>query len=385
MPTPPEKVDYYALLDLPVNATTEAIHTNYKVLSEAFDLSNFPPGTHRRNAEEMLKSIQSAFEILSNPEKRRAYDATQRGGVDHGPASTKSDSKASKEQDSRGWPLLPPRIRGVLWMSRLLNEGQDYNSTQNYSGSFHGRMQELACSFVQSCREAVPSCIIQWNDKLIANDSAFAFNCFNGPLPGSDCYIMVDVVFGRLVNTVNVRIQHRIIRFLPLRARIGRFCLRIGVATAFLLASAAVAFLIPLGPDMACVILISLALLQVNVDGRIAFPKWTQVALSVDIRKFPEGGTDVYFMRFSSLLTYIVIVAIVTYIVFSLSGITRLNWFGPRVIFWTGLCVTLHSLSRFDPLKPRDFVPGRIPWAHDNTAIRDAIVNAVIRTIRPRE
>jgi hypothetical protein len=62
--------DYYAILDVPQNATTEEIRLAYRKKARLFhpDLSADP------NAEERFREINEAYEILADSEKRRAYD-----------------------------------------------------------------------------------------------------------------------------------------------------------------------------------------------------------------------------------------------------------------------------------------------------------------------
>lgn len=62
--------DYYAILDIPQNATTEEIRLAYRRKARVFhpDLSADP------NAEERFREINEAYEILADSEKRRAYD-----------------------------------------------------------------------------------------------------------------------------------------------------------------------------------------------------------------------------------------------------------------------------------------------------------------------
>lgn len=62
--------DYYAILDIPQNATTEEVRLAYRKKARLFhpDLSADP------NAEERFREINEAYEILADSEKRRTYD-----------------------------------------------------------------------------------------------------------------------------------------------------------------------------------------------------------------------------------------------------------------------------------------------------------------------
>ncbi len=69
-------MDYYAILDLPANATPEQIKANYRILVQLYHpdrLQHASPAV-RGYAEERLKKINAAYSVLSNPEKRASYD-----------------------------------------------------------------------------------------------------------------------------------------------------------------------------------------------------------------------------------------------------------------------------------------------------------------------
>ena len=82
--------DYYGILGVPLNATTSAIAREYRKL-----VSRYHPDKHQGNAledlaREKLIGINEAYEVLSNPERRAAYDAARRNpsvGSTSGPAN----------------------------------------------------------------------------------------------------------------------------------------------------------------------------------------------------------------------------------------------------------------------------------------------------------
>lgn len=62
--------DYYQILKVDTNATEEQIRNAYRILAREHhpDVSKHPA------AAEMFRDVQKAYEVLANPEQRRAYD-----------------------------------------------------------------------------------------------------------------------------------------------------------------------------------------------------------------------------------------------------------------------------------------------------------------------
>jgi DnaJ-class molecular chaperone len=64
--------DYYAVLGVPKNAAEKDIKSAYRKLARKWHPDANP--TNQKEAEEKFKDIQEAYEVLSDPEKRRKYD-----------------------------------------------------------------------------------------------------------------------------------------------------------------------------------------------------------------------------------------------------------------------------------------------------------------------
>ncbi len=67
------KKDYYEILGVPRNASQEEIKRAYRRLAMEYHPDRHPP-EKRKWAEEKFKEISEAYEVLSDPEKRRQYD-----------------------------------------------------------------------------------------------------------------------------------------------------------------------------------------------------------------------------------------------------------------------------------------------------------------------
>ncbi len=69
---PQGRKDYYAILGVPRDASQEEIKQAYRRLVKQWHPDLHPE--NRKEAEERFKEIQEAYEVLSDPEKRRQYD-----------------------------------------------------------------------------------------------------------------------------------------------------------------------------------------------------------------------------------------------------------------------------------------------------------------------
>ncbi len=65
--------DYYEILGVAKNATAEEIRKAFRKLAFKYH----PDRNHEPGAEQNFKKINEAYEVLSNPQKREAYDARQ--------------------------------------------------------------------------------------------------------------------------------------------------------------------------------------------------------------------------------------------------------------------------------------------------------------------
>lgn len=63
-------LDYYKILEVSKNATLEEIKKAYKKLALKFH----PDKNKSPDAEEKFKKISEAYQVLSDPQKRRTYD-----------------------------------------------------------------------------------------------------------------------------------------------------------------------------------------------------------------------------------------------------------------------------------------------------------------------
>ena len=65
---------FYEVLEVSENASEEIIEKAYKVLAKKYH-PDLQKDSQKKNAEEKMKIINEAYEVLGDSEKRKAYDA----------------------------------------------------------------------------------------------------------------------------------------------------------------------------------------------------------------------------------------------------------------------------------------------------------------------
>lgn len=71
-------INYYAVLDVSLDASREEITRTYRALMRLTHPDNFSEPDARQKAEERAKLINAAYAVLSRPEIRREYDQVMR-------------------------------------------------------------------------------------------------------------------------------------------------------------------------------------------------------------------------------------------------------------------------------------------------------------------
>jgi hypothetical protein len=99
--------NYYEVLDVPSDASPQAIKEQYRFLLHAWHPDKFPNPQQKLRAQERTKEINEAYEILSDPQKRRQYDkflfdhATQTNSTNAQRPTPNASAQAPTEQERR--------------------------------------------------------------------------------------------------------------------------------------------------------------------------------------------------------------------------------------------------------------------------------------------
>ena len=115
-----EGLSHYAVLEVTEAASAEQIKAAYRRLAREYHPDSLPPDVRDRriakDAEERFKQIQAAYDVLSDPERRRRYNASRRPDGDRERESARPSSTSTANASSR------PR-----WISRAAREPQQHS------------------------------------------------------------------------------------------------------------------------------------------------------------------------------------------------------------------------------------------------------------------
>ncbi len=105
----------YEILEVSENASPEVIEKAYKILVKKYHPDLQPP-EEKKNAEDKMKQINEAYDILSNEQKRRAYD---------------NELEAQREQVRREEELRRQSSQNTVYTQNNQSYTRPYNGNGN--------------------------------------------------------------------------------------------------------------------------------------------------------------------------------------------------------------------------------------------------------------
>jgi hypothetical protein len=108
------KVDHYATLGLPQTATPDEIRNAFRQLAKKYHPDLYHENIKRLWACRKMQEINTAYEVLSNPVKREAYDKT----TSHNISSTiRTPTNATRESST---PSSNKAAQDKTWLDRFI-------------------------------------------------------------------------------------------------------------------------------------------------------------------------------------------------------------------------------------------------------------------------
>lgn len=125
--------DYYKILQVSPDAAPEVIQMAYKALAKKYHPDLNPDDTEQ--AQEQMKELNEAFEVLSDPEKRARYNAEQKS-AESASASTASQTQAdtsTQKPPKQEQPQRPSQEKETASSTQKAASSGASSSTSNVS------------------------------------------------------------------------------------------------------------------------------------------------------------------------------------------------------------------------------------------------------------
>jgi len=126
--------DYYKILEVNNSASDEVISKVYRMLAKKYHPDSNPD--NKQEAEAKFKEISEAYEILSNEQKRKDYDAELE-------EYKKSQSQVTIPEDYEYLKSHVAELENQLYymQTQQTNSSQEYESTNNTSNNTNNNTQ----------------------------------------------------------------------------------------------------------------------------------------------------------------------------------------------------------------------------------------------------
>jgi len=142
-----EPLSYYDILELTADATPQEIRSAYLRLKSSYskdNVANYSVYT-REETDELLLKIEEAYLILSNPERRKAYDLSGNAGV----SATQADHSMFRAES-----IAPATIIPSITPIHFHTPATDPFFAQNEADGFVAAEQEWSGGAIRRIRES---------------------------------------------------------------------------------------------------------------------------------------------------------------------------------------------------------------------------------------
>lgn len=183
--------DYYQTLGVSKTASADEIKKQYRRLARKYH----PDVSHEKDAEEKFKAMKEAYEVLSDPEKRKAYDQMGSGhqqGDSFTPPPGWEFHQGQHAHQTRGHhteadfsdffeSLFGQQRRGGHHQQVFQQDGEDQHSKINITleDAFHGSEKRIVLSSGKNKRELnvkIPAGITDGQSIRLSGQGSAGFN-----------------------------------------------------------------------------------------------------------------------------------------------------------------------------------------------------------------
>lgn len=135
-----EPLSYYDILELTADATPQEIRSAYLRLKSSYSKDNIANYSvySREETDQLLQSIEEAYLILANPERRKAYDIAHQGPS----GATAASQPLHAEHSSFRAQSAPAPIAPQINDSFFAQAEQDSTAEQDWTGAAIKRARE---------------------------------------------------------------------------------------------------------------------------------------------------------------------------------------------------------------------------------------------------
>ena len=154
---------YYAILGIPEKAKYNEIRAAYRILAKKYH----PDRNNSDFAEDMIKKINAAFEVLSNREKRRQYDETDLDNYwSHNEDKVVGDDGDNNDNDNNmkyGYENIKINNNNDLGAEL---KTQSIGLLDIPKGRFHLTVEPSLCMAFGSCETLAPKVFVVEKNKI---------------------------------------------------------------------------------------------------------------------------------------------------------------------------------------------------------------------------